>query len=425
MEKTVDYELDKEEKAQKTKNKKRGFAKVCSIVLDILIIPVIIIAFVCVMLTFSAKANNKVPSIFGMSIVTVQSGSMEPDYMVGDVLVIKKANLNELKAGDNIAFYAPLCSEYTVKIDGKKQSLVIFHKIVRIIDIEGVRHFVCMGTNVAFDYTDDNNFVLANNSGTGNYSKDTSTGKYFMQQGGDYFIKLQNLKTDASEDNLTTDDTQTNQTLMQYVTDDLVVGVYDQAMSPAIGGFINFSASSTGILCLVILPSVLLIGLTIISLTKEVKQVKEEDEKEKLVLEGNISKLKETSTKAKQETKTTIVQNNKEGEKKVNIENVIEKVSGTNVGSVKQTKNIAESKSVEKTIKPESQEKQSQNKTPKTGTTDTNQKTVKSSSTKMQTSTPVKTAPNTTKTKAINEQNKVVPPKAVAKPAPVKKDQPK
>ena len=55
----------------KETKKKSVFGKVCSIIMDILVVPVIILAFACTLFTFSAKANNKVPQIFGKSVVTV------------------------------------------------------------------------------------------------------------------------------------------------------------------------------------------------------------------------------------------------------------------------------------------------------------------------------------------------------------------
>lgn len=310
------------------KKKKGGFAKVCSIVVDILVIPVIIIAFICTILTFSAKSNNKVPSIFGMSIVTVVSESMEPSFKKGDVLVIKNTNTNDLKVGDDIAFYAPLYldSPYTTVIEGKEYSKVIFHKIVRIIsDSDGKKYFVCMGTNVNFDFKNDNNFLPVEN-GQGDFSKNED-GKYVIDKDGNYRIDLIGISNDG---NITESDIKNSDQVMQYVPMDMVVGVYDKGLSPTLGGIINFCASSTGMITVVIVPSVLLIGLTIVSLTKEVKKAKEEDEKERMVLEGNISKLKQTSSKVKSELKDEgKVEKVEKTKDKTDVQQVINRVSNT------------------------------------------------------------------------------------------------
>ena len=100
-EEVVQKEETTEKKAvEEKKGKGKKIFKIVSILIDILIVPVIIVSFLCTILAFNAKSNNEVPSIFGMSIVTIVSDSMEPDYKVGDVMVIKKADTNNLKVGD-------------------------------------------------------------------------------------------------------------------------------------------------------------------------------------------------------------------------------------------------------------------------------------------------------------------------------------
>ncbi|MBQ9786265.1 MAG: hypothetical protein IJW25_02240, partial [Clostridia bacterium] len=258
-------EIEKEIKKENRKKRSKRFFKICSIVVDILVVPVIIFAFVCTILTFSAKANNEVPSIFGMSIVAVVSPSMEPEHPVGDVLVIKSTDPDNLKVGDKIAFYSNVNSVWYTEIDGVRYSKVIFHQIVRIAySKEGVRHFVCMGTNVS--YTPN---YLKVNWGDGDYRLNAQ-GKYEMYEGGDYVLKLEEINEEFTNEEAD----KTRQSYIQYITDEYVVGVYDSAISPAFGGFIKFCSSTTGMICLVIAPALLLILLTIAGLSKEVKQVK-------------------------------------------------------------------------------------------------------------------------------------------------------
>lgn len=73
---------------------------------DILFYPIILISLICVFAIFSSKADGKVPSILGFSMVTVSSGSMtKAGFDKNDVVFIHQKNSNSLRAGDIIAFY--------------------------------------------------------------------------------------------------------------------------------------------------------------------------------------------------------------------------------------------------------------------------------------------------------------------------------
>jgi len=81
--------------AKQEKNKSK-LSKVLSIIVDIFFIPTIVLALICVVIMFAAKSNNKVPSVFGVSIVTVLSNSMEDKFYKNDVLLIKSVNVDEI-----------------------------------------------------------------------------------------------------------------------------------------------------------------------------------------------------------------------------------------------------------------------------------------------------------------------------------------
>ena len=53
----------------------------------------------------SASAG-KVPTVFGYSFLQVKSGSMEPEFPIGTIVITKKTDTKELKVGDIISFYA-------------------------------------------------------------------------------------------------------------------------------------------------------------------------------------------------------------------------------------------------------------------------------------------------------------------------------
>ena len=78
-----------------------------------------LVVFVCVL---NASAG-KVPSVFGFSLLQVQTGSMVPEYEIGTVVVTKKVDARELKVGDVISFYS---------LDKDISGKVNTHRIVRI-----------------------------------------------------------------------------------------------------------------------------------------------------------------------------------------------------------------------------------------------------------------------------------------------------
>lgn len=86
----------------------------------------ILVLFLLIMVIFQRTSDNEI-SINGYRIFVVATGSMVPEYNVGDVLVAKEVDPSELKAGDNVAYKGAVGS-----FNGK----VITHKI-KSIEKEG------------------------------------------------------------------------------------------------------------------------------------------------------------------------------------------------------------------------------------------------------------------------------------------------
>lgn len=283
--------------ANKSEIKERSiFNKICSILIDILVIPVIIVAFVCAIFMTSAKANNKVPSILGNSIVEVLTNSMDvgtkESYKVGDVLIIdQNVNLDELKVGDCIAFYAPKQSKFTTDGTVNGDSLVIFHRIVRIVYAREIkngvpseevkRHFVCHGDNAgSLTYIP----TQAKNDGSlepgGDYDENGN-----LLPGGGYVVKLLDDNTIAGDSY----SAQMEQSTLQYVTDEFVVGKLKSRAGGFLSALVKFCCSETGIILLVIIPASIMICIIVFSLVQESKLLKQERESDQLILAKNIS----------------------------------------------------------------------------------------------------------------------------------------
>lgn len=415
---------------KQNKKKKSVFMKIVSIFLDILIVPIIVLAFICTIITFSAKANNKVPQIFGKSIVTVLSDSMEPEYMVGDVLIIKKVDVESLKIGDNIAFYAPvwLSWPFTSVVNGERVSNIIYHQIVDIIypkneQGERVRHFVCRGTN-----THEPGYVYVGTGGERANYKKTEDGKYVMSPGtGDYAIVLEDLVNKDYEDLTTEDIKNSPMPTMQYITDEYVVGVYDSSLSPAIGGFIKFASSTVGLTVMVIVPAALMIIYVAFSMFKDAKASKEEEEEDDLVLEGNISMLKETSAiaKAEAEKEANVDKKSAKENKKVEEVDLASVISGAmasrssaNQGSTTETISAGENKPTANESETAKVETKPQTKTEETKKTVAKPVATKQPTTKLET---VKDkTPETNNTGVVKDVKSAKNPTAKAVPTAVK-----
>ncbi len=93
------------------------FKKISGIIGTILL--VVLIAVVIVM--FDARLSGEAPSIFGYQIYRVSSESMEPELIVGDVILVKDVDAKEIKKGDIVTYKGEKGT-----FDGK----LITHKVI-------------------------------------------------------------------------------------------------------------------------------------------------------------------------------------------------------------------------------------------------------------------------------------------------------
>ena len=314
----------------KQKKEKARFAKVLSIIADILFIPIIVLALICIVATFTAKANNRVPSIFGKSIVTVQSGSMEKEYYKNDVLVIESVeNMESIAVGDDIAFYAP---QKTHWVDDNGNSLVIIHRVLRIVyplDEQGRKHrfFMCAGINgLSMDVA---NFEIVADGQQGDYYLQEGTNSCALavtpaqKQVAKYVRKLVGIRTVSNDEELNNTEVESaNSQEVQYICadDDLaiegnynyVVGKFSHKVVPFLGALINFSATREGIIVFVLIPTLILIALIVISMTKEYKRSKEEDSEENITIQQNMEYIKTANAISEADRTREEAENNKE-----------------------------------------------------------------------------------------------------------------
>lgn len=127
-----------EEKSMPQKTKEKSTAghialTIVGIVLCVIMIPILIINVTLIIRSYTNK--DDVPKIGGYSPLIVLTGSMEPNIMSGDLIVVKQIEGNDVKVGDVIAFFDP---------DGNGTS-ILTHRVIEIIDEDGQLSFRTQG----------------------------------------------------------------------------------------------------------------------------------------------------------------------------------------------------------------------------------------------------------------------------------------
>lgn len=117
------------------KNKKEK-VKLSDVIITIIkIICIILLILLILVLAMQRFSNNEI-SIGGYRVFSVATGSMVPDYEIGDVLIVKETNIDELKEGDDVSYLGKASS-----FSGK----VVTHRIKYIEETENGKIFHTQG----------------------------------------------------------------------------------------------------------------------------------------------------------------------------------------------------------------------------------------------------------------------------------------
>lgn len=115
---TTEPTKSKRKKARKQETKLR---KTLRIIKNVICWGVLAILVLTVIVFMGSKVNGKTPSLFGYSVLRVSTGSMQPELMIGDVILGKSVdNPTELKVGDVITYQG----------SGQTEGLLVTHKII-------------------------------------------------------------------------------------------------------------------------------------------------------------------------------------------------------------------------------------------------------------------------------------------------------
>ena len=102
-------------------------SKTIKILGNCIFFPFIFIILLCSIMMYISKTNRQVPSLFGYSVVTVLTGSMEPDFSPGDTVIVKATRVGDLKVGDVIFINGLkiIWMKSFMKINNPKQSVAV------------------------------------------------------------------------------------------------------------------------------------------------------------------------------------------------------------------------------------------------------------------------------------------------------------
>ena len=103
--------------------KESKIKKIAKISMKILYQLVMIICVLLILIIVFQKISNNNKSIAGYRIFRVITGSMEPEYAVGEVVISKEVDPEEIKVGDDIVYFGKF-GDYNGKI--------IMHKVTQI-----------------------------------------------------------------------------------------------------------------------------------------------------------------------------------------------------------------------------------------------------------------------------------------------------
>ena len=93
------------------------------------------LVIVLLMVVFQKITKNKI-TVGNFYVFQVVSESMLPDYKVGDVIVVKKADSSSLKIGDDVTYQGH---------ESDVTGLIVTHRIVKTREDNGKHYFVTKG----------------------------------------------------------------------------------------------------------------------------------------------------------------------------------------------------------------------------------------------------------------------------------------
>lgn len=250
------------------KTHKVSFYSVIGKIGDILLWPVLIMAFLSSFFMLVQRKQNKVTSFFGYSFCNVLSKSMENDgFNRGDTVIVKRINERDVQLGDIIAFYS-----YSNKRETDSDINLVVKYINSSYPISNDE------TNIKSDF-DLNSIIKSKDKSKQNLKKaqdakasvvfHTVVG-IFVDNDGNVFFKTKGSSNGSADTCL--------------ACGDLLVGKY--VNTPVfLRKAVSYCASSIGMIILVCLPLSLLVLMQSLSLIEQISIIS----LEKKLISGQLS----------------------------------------------------------------------------------------------------------------------------------------
>lgn len=129
--------MESEEAKEKIPTKKnKTVRKTFKILWDIIVKLVTLLIVLISLIIIVQKVTNNKESFFGYRIFRVQTGSMIPKYQIGDVILVKKQDVDKIKVGDDVTY---LGESSSVK------GILITHRVIDIQEVDGKKEFHTQG----------------------------------------------------------------------------------------------------------------------------------------------------------------------------------------------------------------------------------------------------------------------------------------
>jgi signal peptidase I len=110
--------------------------KVVKIIYSVVKTIVTVILLMLLLVILVQKVSNNNLSVGGYRIFMIVSGSMVPEYNIGDILISKEVDPSTIKLNDNVVYHGE---------KGDMAGITVTHKVVGKSEIDGVYHFITKG----------------------------------------------------------------------------------------------------------------------------------------------------------------------------------------------------------------------------------------------------------------------------------------
>lgn len=116
---------------KKRRNRENKICRVISIIIYILLFPLII--YNISLIVQSVVHPNETPSFFGIKTYVIVSGSMQPEYDIGDIVIVKKVEEEDIKKDDVISY--------------RNGQTVVTHRVIEENEVNNKKQFKTKGDN--------------------------------------------------------------------------------------------------------------------------------------------------------------------------------------------------------------------------------------------------------------------------------------